>query len=90
MLKQPASRYSKMAYQSLLTLHEKGHENWVNYVKALLCKCDYGFLWLFGGVGDEKPFLRHFKERLRQNLPRTGFLTFHRVHALKCIIALKV
>ena len=23
-LKQPASRYSKMAYQSLLTLHEKG------------------------------------------------------------------
>ena len=23
--------------------------------------CDYGFVWLFGGVGDEKPFLRDFK-----------------------------
>ena len=30
-----------MAYQSLLILHEKGHGNWVTYVKSLLCKCDY-------------------------------------------------
>ena len=44
-LKQPASRYSKMAFQPLLTLHEKGHENWVTYVKSLLCKCGYGFVW---------------------------------------------
>ena len=27
-LKQPASWYSKMANQLLLTLHEKGHGNW--------------------------------------------------------------
>ena len=36
-LNQPASRYSKMAYQSLLTLHEKGHENWVTLVLSLHC-----------------------------------------------------
>ena len=47
-LKQHATQYSKMAYQSLLTLHEKGHENWVTFVKSILCKCDYGFVWLFG------------------------------------------
>ena len=52
-LKQPAARYPKMAYQSLLTLHEKGHENWVTHGKSILCKCDYGFVWLFGGVGDK-------------------------------------
>ena len=72
-LKQPASRHSEMAYQSLLTLHEQGHENWVTFVKSLLCKCDYGFVWLFGGVGDEKLSLRDFKERLRQNFTQDWF-----------------
>ena len=91
-LKQPASRYSKMAYQSLLTLHEKGHENWVTYVKSLLCKCDYGFVWLFGGVGDEKLFLRDFKERLRQNFTQDWFshlsqsTRFEMYHCFKSVI----
>ena len=72
-LKQPATRYSKMAYQSLLTLHEKGHENWVTHVKSILCKCDYGFVWLFGGVGDENLFLRDFKERSRRDFTQNWF-----------------
>ena len=91
-LKQLASRYSKMAYQSPLTLHKKGHENWVIYVKSLLCKCDYGFVWLFGGVGDEKLFLRDFKERLRQNFTQDCFshlsqsTRFEMYHCFKSVI----
>ena len=57
-----------MAYQSFLTLHEKGHENWVTRVKSSLCKCDHGFVWLFGGVGDENLFWRDFKETLKPEL----------------------
>ena len=35
---------------------------WVTHVKSILCKCDYGFVCLFGGVGDEKLFLRDLKK----------------------------
>ena len=48
------------------------------------------WLWLCvtGGVSDEKRFLGDFA--WGKTSSRTGFLTFHKVHALKCIIALKV
>ena len=70
----------------------EGHENWVTYVKSLLCKCDYGFVWLFGGVGDEKLFLRDFKERLRQNFTQDWFshlsqsTRFEMYHCFKSVI----
>ena len=61
-------------------------------MKSLLCKCDYGFVWLFGGVGDEKPFLRDFKERLRQNFTQDWFshlsqsTCFEMYHCFKSVI----
>ena len=67
LLKQESSRFSKMAYQSLLTLHEKGNKNWVTFVKSLLCESGYEVVWIYGSVGNEKRFLREFKERLRAN-----------------------
>ena len=39
-------------------------------------------MWLFGSVGDEKPFSRDLKDRLEQTLTRTGFLIYHNVHDL--------
>ena len=83
----------EMAYQSLLTLHEKGHENWVTYVKSWLCKCDYGFVWLFGGVCDEKLFLKDFKETSkRRNFTQDWFshlsqsTRFEMYHCFKSVI----
>ena len=67
LLKQDDSRYSKMAYLCLLGMHERGKTNWVTHVKSLLCECGFGLVWLFGGVADEKQFLREFKNRLKGN-----------------------
>lgn len=67
LLKQEDTRYSKMAYLSLLGMHDRGKTNWVSHVKSLLCDCGFGLVWLFGGVSDEKQFLREFKDRLRSN-----------------------
>jgi len=64
-LKQPPSRYSRMSYESLLTLHERGHVNWVSYVKTLLCSNGFDIVWQSSSVGDEKLFLRDLKERLK-------------------------
>ena len=81
-----------MAYQLLLIVPENGHGNWVTYAESLLCKCHYGFVWLFGGVGDEKLFLRDFKERLRQNLTQDWFshlspsTRFEMYHCFKSVI----
>ena len=54
-------------------MHERGHENWVTHVKALLCDCGFGLVWLYGGVVDEKSFLREFKDRLRANFGQRWF-----------------
>ena len=63
-------------------------------MSSLYCgKCDYGFVWLFGGVGDEKLFLRDFKGRLRQNFtqdwffsPFTEYTRFEMYHCFKSVI----
>ena len=88
-LKQPATRHSKMEYQSLLIVSEKD-ESCVAHIQSLLCRFDYGFVWLFGRSGDERLFLRDFEERLRLYSTQDWFSPFHKVHILKCIIVLKV
>jgi hypothetical protein len=65
LLKQPASRYSRMAYDMLFQMHERGKKNWVTNVKNLLCCNGFGIVWLCGEVGNEKEFLSMFKLRLR-------------------------
>ena len=58
---------------------QTGHEGWVKYFVLIVPMR----LWLFGGVGDEKHFLR------LQRTPEAK-LQSGPVHALKCIAALKV
>jgi hypothetical protein len=72
-LKQDDTRYSKMAYLCLLSMHERGKINWVTHIKSLLCECGFGLVWLFGGVADEKQFLRDLKERLKGNFGQRWF-----------------
>ena len=84
LLKQPATRYSKMAI-----LHDKGHENWITQVKSSLWKSDYGSVWLFGWVGDEKLFLREFKERLRRNLTQYWFSHLSQISRLEMYYCFK-
>ena len=90
-LKQPATRHSKMEYQSLLIVSEKD-ESCVAHIQSLLCRFDYGFVWLFGGVGDEKSFLGDFRERLRRNFTPDWFShlsqssCFEMYHCFKSVI----
>ena len=55
-------------------------------------QCDYGFVWLFGGVGDEKSFLGDFRERLRRNFTPDWFSHlsqssyFEMYHCFKSVI----
>jgi len=65
LLKQPPTRYSRMAYDMLLQMHERGKKTWVTNVKNLLCCSGFGYVWLFGGVGNEKQFISDLKLRLR-------------------------
>ena len=67
LLKQDNSRYSKKAYIMLHNAQQKdpGCSNWVSKVKYLLCSNGFGFVWMHGGVGDEKQFIISFRERLK-------------------------
>ena len=85
-LKQESTRYSKLAYSSLLAMHDRGHKNWVTHVKSVLCECGFGLVWLYGGVTNEKIFLQEFKERLKSNFGQrwlnhlqesNNFTTYH-------------
>jgi hypothetical protein len=64
LLKQPNSRYSRMAYDMLFNLNNRGRENWVTNVQKLLCCNGFGHVWMIGQVGNEKLFLKMFKARL--------------------------
>ena len=40
-------------------------KTWVYHVKCLLCVNGFGYVWMYGDVGDERRFLHVFKERLK-------------------------
>jgi hypothetical protein len=64
LLKMDDSRIPKKAYKLLYNLDLKGKETWVTKVRNCLFRHGYGFVWLNEGVGNDKLFLRTFKERL--------------------------
>eukprot|EP00745_Piridium_sociabile_P043608 TRINITY_DN8944_c0_g1_i10.p1 TRINITY_DN8944_c0_g1~~TRINITY_DN8944_c0_g1_i10.p1 ORF type:complete len:1137 (-),score=123.12 TRINITY_DN8944_c0_g1_i10:208-3198(-) len=66
LLKQSEDRYSKKAYNMLLSMHEKGHTTWVTRVKTILCDNGFEQVWLFG-CGYEAGFIKELKERLFSN-----------------------
>jgi hypothetical protein len=41
-----------------------GRQNWASYVKSLLCKVGFGYLWEMQHVENEKLFLAEFSQRL--------------------------
>ena len=57
--RQPLCRYSRKAYDMLYRLQERNSKTktWVYHVKWLLCVNRLGYVWMYGGVGDERRFL---------------------------------
>ena len=66
-LKQPLNRYSRKAYKMLYGMQERecASRNWVAQIKFLLCYNGFGYVWMYGCVGNEKMFITKFKNRLR-------------------------
>lgn len=60
----PENRYSKMAYNMLRGLDERGKETWATKIKMLLCTNGFGHVWISQGVGNRKAFLSEFKQRM--------------------------
>ena len=62
-LKMPPYRLPFKAYKMLLHLHEPNKKTWASSVCYVLYKYDFGDDWVNQGVGDEKVFLKEFKEK---------------------------
>ena len=55
LLKQPLNRYSRKAYDMYNMQERDGNsKNWVPHIKFLLCYNGFGYVWMYGGVGNEK------------------------------------
>ena len=52
------------ACKILLPLHELNKRSWASSVCYALYKYDFGDVWVNQGAGDEKAFLKEFKERV--------------------------
>lgn len=64
LLKLPDTRYAKKAYDMLYLQDTRGRDNWVSKVKGLLFSNGFGYVWVYGGVGNERLFLKEFGKRL--------------------------
>ena len=58
-------RLPKQTFELLKNCAISGDRNWAVSIKNCLFKMGFGFVWLNGGVGDEKRFLKHFKQRMK-------------------------
>ena len=63
-LKLPPCRLPFKAYKMLLHPHERNKRTWASSVCYVLYKYDFDDVWVNQGVGDEKAFLKEFKERI--------------------------
>ena len=59
------SRYARKAYDMLYFQDTRGRVNWVSKVKNLLCMNGFGYVWMYGEVGNEKLFLKAFQSKLQ-------------------------
>ena len=48
----------------LLSVDEQGGQCWAKHLREILCKTGFGDVWYFQGVGNEKVFLKIFKQRV--------------------------
>ena len=63
-LKMPDHRFPYKSYKMLFYLHEQNRKTWDSTVCFLLYKYGFNHVWENQGVGDEKTFLKEFKNRL--------------------------
>jgi hypothetical protein len=63
-LKMSPQRLPYKAYKMSLYLHEQNRRTWASSVCYVLYKYGFDNVWENQGVGDEKMFLKEFKERL--------------------------
>ena len=63
-LKMPDHCFPHKSYKMLLYLHEQNRKTWASLVCFLLYKYGFNHVWENQGVGDEKTFLKEFKNRL--------------------------
>ena len=63
-LKMPDHRFPYKSYKMLLYLHEQYPKPWASSVCFQLYKYGFNHVWENQGVGDEKTFLKEFKNRL--------------------------
>ena len=65
--KQPLNRYSRKAYEMLYGMQDRdcASRTWVAQIKFLLCYNGFGYVWVYGCVGNEKLFITKFNNRLR-------------------------
>ena len=63
--KMSAERLPKQAYLMLLRSNVRGRLNWAEGVRDFLNVMGFGFVWLNGGVNNEKLFLKQLKQRLK-------------------------
>ena len=54
-------------YAMLYGMQERDctNRNWVAQIKFLLCYNGFGYVWMYGFVGNEKIFITKFKNRLK-------------------------
>ena len=64
LLKLDNYRYSKKAYNMLKYLQAQNHITWVDNVRNTLYQYGFGIVWESQGVGDDKLFLKCFKQRI--------------------------
>ena len=64
-LKMPRTRYVKLCYEMLLHLDNLGYSNWVTAVRLNLSSNGYGYIWENQHVDNEKNFLYHYTQRLK-------------------------
>ena len=63
-LKMPDHCFPHKSYKMLLYLHEQNRKTWASLVCFQLYKYGFNHVWENQGVGDEKTFLKEFKNRL--------------------------
>ena len=89
LLKLDSTRICKQAYEMLLSICEKGSDNWVTDIKTLLMTNGFGIVWLHKGVGNEKVFLQSMKTRLIDNFKQNWNAKMSVSDNFKCFYSYK-
>ena len=71
-LKMSPCRLPFKADKMLLQLHEQSKRTWASSICYVLCKYDFGDVWVNQGFGDEKAFLRNSRKEYYPYIDKNG------------------